>query len=47
MVEMKLQTPVTIGKNVFRATFEDKFFALGSCFADNIGGKMASLGFDI
>lgn len=44
---MKLQTPVLIGRSKISISLKDKVIALGSCFADNIGGKMSSLGFDI
>lgn len=47
MEEMKLQTPVQIGRSKISISLKDKVIALGSCFADNIGGKMSSLGFDI
>lgn len=47
MDELKLQTPVDAGKSKISASLKDRFFILGSCFADNIGQKMAELGFDV
>lgn len=47
MEELKLQTPVQTGRSKISISLTDKIIALGSCFADSIGGKMASLGFDI
>ena len=44
---MKLQTPVQTGRSKISISLSDKIITLGSCFADSIGGKMSSLGFDI
>lgn len=44
MEELKLQTPVEIGKSRVGLSINDRFVLLGSCFADEIGGRMASLG---
>lgn len=43
---LKLQTPVTIAPSEVHISLEDKIMVLGSCFADNIGGKMLECGFD-
>lgn len=47
MEVLKLQTPVETGRSPVGISLKDKMFILGSCFADNIGQKMAELGFDI
>ena len=47
MEVLKLQTPVETGRSSVGISLKDKMFVLGSCFADNIGQKMAELGFDI
>lgn len=47
MEELKLQTPVETGRSAVCISLNDKIFVLGSCFADNIGGKMVDLGFDV
>ncbi len=47
MEELKLQTPVETGRGVVSISLKDRIFVLGSCFADNIGGKMVDLGFDV
>ncbi len=46
MEALKLQTPVEAGRSRTGISLKDKIFVLGSCFADNIGGKMLELGFD-
>jgi hypothetical protein len=46
MEAIKLQTPVEAGRSRAGISLKDKIFVLGSCFADNIGGKMLELGFD-
>ena len=43
---LKLQTPVETCKSKVSISQDDRIFILGSCFADNIGQKMADLGFD-
>ena len=47
MEQIKLQTPVQIGRSRIEVSLRDSVVSLGSCFADNIGEKMAGLGFDI
>lgn len=47
MEELKLQTPVETGRGAVSISLKDRIFVLGSCFADNIGGKMVNLGFDV
>ncbi|MBQ2149952.1 MAG: GSCFA domain-containing protein, partial [Bacteroidales bacterium] len=46
MEELKLQTPVPVGRSRVEVSPDDKICVLGSCFADNIGDKMADLGFN-
>lgn len=46
MEELKLQTPVPVGRSRVEVSPDDKICVLGSCFADNIGEKMAELGFN-
>lgn len=47
MEGLKLQTPVETGRGAISISLKDRIFVLGSCFADNIGGKMVDLGFDV
>lgn len=47
MEELKLQTLVETGRGAVSISLKDRIFVLGSCFADNIGGKMVDLGFDV
>lgn len=44
---LKLQTPVDCGKSRIQISYKDRILIIGSCFADNIGGKMSVLGFDV
>ena len=44
---MKLQTPVADEKCRVGISYNDKIMMLGSCFSDNIGGRLADLGFDV
>lgn len=44
---MTLYTPVKADDCQFRTSLEDKILILGSCFADNIGARMAAAGFDV
>ena len=44
---MKLQTPVTDEKCKVGISYEDKIMMLGSCFSDNIGGRLADYCFDV
>ena len=47
MEGLKLQTPVETGRSAACISLNDNIFVLGSCFADNMGQKMADLGFDV
>lgn len=47
MEGLKLQTPVETGRSAVCISLNDKIVILGSCFADNMGQKMADLGFDV
>lgn len=47
MEGLKLQTPVETGRSAVCISLNDKIFVLGSCFADNMGQKMADIGFDV
>lgn len=47
MEGLKLQTPVETDRSAVSISLKDRIFVLGSCFADNIGGKMVDLGFDV
>ena len=47
MKELKLQTPVPVGKSKVEVSPDDRIFVIGSCFADNIGERMTELGFDV
>lgn len=47
MDALKLQTPVEVGRSRISISLKDKVFVLGSCFADNVGGKMRDFGFDV
>ena len=47
MEGLKLQTPVETGRSAVCISLNDNIFVLGSCFADNMGQKMADLGFDV
>ena len=44
---MKLQTPVTLEGAPVSISYNDKIVVLGSCFADEIGGRMAAAGFRV
>ena len=44
---MKLQTPVADEPCKVGISYEDKIMMLGSCFSDNIGGRLADYGFDV
>jgi hypothetical protein len=43
---MKLTTPVTIPPAPFSASWTDAVLAVGSCFAENIGGRLSRLRID-
>lgn len=43
---LKWSTPVIVGKSRCGISFHKPILFLGSCFADNIGGRMKSVGFD-
>ena len=47
MEELKLQTPVQAGKSRLGLSLKERTVLLGSCFADEIGGRMEGLGFDV
>lgn len=44
---MKLQTPVLPGKQPFEISLDDRVLLLGSCFADEIGGRMSAGGLTV
>lgn len=44
---MKLTTPVTIEPLQQRFGYGEKFFFIGSCFADSVGSLMRESGFDV
>ena len=44
---MKLQTPVTLDAAPVSISYSDKIVVLGSCFADEIGARLAAAGFDV
>lgn len=44
---MKLFTPVSIETLDVQIGLGDKIMVLGSCFADNVGARMAAAGFDV
>ena len=44
---MKLQTPVTLDPAPVSISYNDRIAVLGSCFADEIGGRLAAAGFDV
>jgi hypothetical protein len=44
---LKLQTKVDCGTSPVRLSYSDTIVLLGSCFADNIGVRMADAGFDV
>lgn len=44
---LKLLTPVECGKSRIQISYKDKIMIIGSCFVDNIGQKMADLGFNV
>ena len=44
---LKLQTKVECGKSPVQMSFSEGIVLLGSCFADNIGARMADSGFDV
>ena len=44
---LKLQTPVDIAPGKVKISAGDKVMVLGSCFAENIGRKMAEAGMDV
>ena len=43
---MKLQTPVSFAPSRIPVTPDDRVLAIGSCFADQIGGRLLHAGFD-
>ena len=44
---LKLQTKVECGTSPVRLSYSEGIMLLGSCFADNIGTRMADAGFDV
>ena len=42
---MNLQTPVTLDPAPVSVSYNDRIAVLGSCFADEIGGRLAAAGF--
>ncbi len=44
---LKLQTKVECGSSPVRLSYSEGIMLLGSCFADNIGARMADAGFDV
>ena len=44
---MKLQTPVTLEPAPVSVSYQDRIAVLGSCFADEIGGRLADAGFKV
>lgn len=47
MKELRLQTPVDVGRSHIPISLHDRTLVIGSCFADNIGARMKDLGFDV
>lgn len=46
MSQLKWSTPVVTGSSRVGISFSRPLLVLGSCFADNIGSRMADVGFD-
>lgn len=44
---LKLQTQVECGRSRIDISYNDKILIIGSCFADNVGGIMSDLGFNV
>ena len=44
---IKLQTPVNFDASIVRVGLNDKVIVVGSCFADEVGTRMANAGFDV
>ena len=44
---MKLTTPISVGHLQTEIALADRIMVLGSCFADNIGDRMADSGFNV
>ena len=44
---MKLQTPVTLDPAPVSISYNDRIAVLGSCFADEIGGRLSDAGFQV
>ena len=44
---MKLQTPVTLEPAPVSVSYQDQIAVLGSCFADEIGGRLTDTGFKV
>jgi hypothetical protein len=43
---MKLTTEISIPSPLFSVTYDDWLLTMGSCFAENIGGRLCRYGFD-
>ena len=44
---MKLQTPVTLDAAPVSISYNDRIAVVGSCFADEVGGRLAAAGFQV
>ena len=44
---LKLQTPVTLDAAPVSISYSDRIVVVGSCFADEIGGRLAAAGFRV
>lgn len=44
---LRLMTSVTLDPAPFSLSFQDRIVVLGSCFADELGGRLATAGFDV
>ena len=44
---LKLQTPVTLDPAPVSISYSDRVFVAGSCFADEIGGRLSDAGFEV
>lgn len=46
-IDMNLQTKITIAAPDFSIDYNSKLMMLGSCFAENMGGKFSYYKFDV
>lgn len=44
---MRFRTEIELSRGSFRISHDDKIVLLGSCFSDNIGGRLQRDGFDV